>query len=240
MPGTGHVLLALATAVLAVMPRPSAAADRFNLPKGPGRELVYGHCQTCHDLQSVQDSAGIRQGAWDAVLANMADFGLRVSDDQRQRILEYLGTYLGPNPPVAAGSGTPAGETGLVDGAAVFADTCIACHQEGGVGKEDEFPPLAGNPDLFLSPDFPVRVVLNGIEGRITVLGADYAGAMPAFDFLSDDEIAAVLAHVRSSWGNAELRPPAFADPDAAAVAEFRAQPMAASDVAALRSSLQK
>ena len=69
---------------LAGMASPAAsAAERFNLPEGPGRDLVYGHCQTCHDLQSVVDSAGIRRGAWNAVLDNMKGFGLRISADQR-------------------------------------------------------------------------------------------------------------------------------------------------------------
>jgi mono/diheme cytochrome c family protein len=91
------------------------SADRFNLPQGPGRDLIDGHCQTCHDLQSVVDSAGIRRGAWDAVLANMDDFGLRISDDQRAQILDYLATYLGPNPPPLEAAPAPV-DAGPVDG----------------------------------------------------------------------------------------------------------------------------
>jgi mono/diheme cytochrome c family protein len=237
MPTTGLPRVCLVVAAMTAWPQTSTAADRFDLPDGPGRELVYGYCQTCHDLQSVVDSAGIRKGAWDAVLDNMNDFGLRVTDSQRERILEYLGTYLGPNPPPETGE-APAVAAVNADGAAVFNDTCIACHQENGEGKPDEFPPLAGNPDMFLSSDFPAFVVLNGIEGKITVQGALFDNVMPPFDFLSDEEIAAVLAYVRAQWGNDVLRPAGMADPDAGAVAAARAKSMSSAEVATLRQSL--
>ena len=214
---------------------PAAAADRFNLPDGPGRELVYGNCQTCHDLQSVQDSAGIRPGAWNALLDNMREFGLRITPDQRERILSYLSTYLGPNPPTTA----DVGKKMLADGASIFADTCQACHQEGGVGKGNEFPPLAANGDLFMSTDFPGYVVLNGIEGKITVEGKVFENAMPPFDFLTDEEIASVIAYVRSSFGNADLRPGGFADLTADDIAKLRANPVDASDVLKLRAKLK-
>ncbi len=214
----------------------AAAQNRFDLPAGPGRDLVYGHCQTCHDLQSVVDSAGIRRGAWDAFLDNMKDYGLRISDDQRARILDYLATYMGPEAPPAP----PVAEAvAAADGAQIYADTCIACHQEDGRGKPDEFPPFAGNSDLFLSPDFPATVVLNGIAGPIEVEGAAFDNEMPPFDFLSDDEIAAVIAYVRSEWGNDALRPSGFADVTADEVAALRAKPMASDEVHALRASLK-
>jgi mono/diheme cytochrome c family protein len=48
-----------------------------------------------------------------------------------------------------------------------------------------------------------VAIVLHGITGPLTVGGHRYEGAMPTFrDQLSDAEIAALLTHVRSQWGN--------------------------------------
>jgi mono/diheme cytochrome c family protein len=219
------------------LPFGASAADRFDLPKGPGRDLVYGYCQTCHDLQSVEDSAGIPHGAWNAVLDNMKGFGLRVSDEQRAKILDYLGTWLGPNPP-APESADATVASAKADGAAVFENTCIACHQEGGKGKPGEFPPLAGNHDLFLSADFPAYVVLNGIEGKLQVNGEAFDNAMPPFDFLSDEEIAAVIAYVRSSWGNASNRPDGMKDIGASDVHDLRAKTMESAEVLALRQSL--
>ena len=217
----------------------ASAAQQFNLPEGPGRDLVYGNCQTCHDLQSVVDSAGIRRGAWNALLDNMAGYGLRITADQRAKILDYLATYLGPNPPPAAPAAAAA-PAATVDGASVFADNCSACHQSEGTGVEGQFPPLAGNPDLFLATDFPAAVVLNGLEGPIDVAGQSLDQSMPSFDFLSDAEIAAVIKFVRASWGNDKLRPAGFADLTADDVAALRAKPMTPADVHAYRASLEK
>jgi mono/diheme cytochrome c family protein len=229
----------IASCILVCSLGPAAlGADRFNLPDGPGRDLVYGHCQTCHDLQSVVDSAGIRRGAWDAVLANMDDFGLRISDDQRAKILDYLGTYLGPNPPPPEAA-PPVAES-AADGAQVFADTCIACHQEDGKGKPEEFPPLAGNHDLFLAPEFPAKVALFGLAGAIEVGGEPFDNEMPSFDFLSNEEIAAVVAYVRLQWGNNELRPANFPELTAADVATLRKSPRTPADVHTDRQALLK
>jgi mono/diheme cytochrome c family protein len=213
------------------------AVERFNLPQGAGRDLIYGHCQTCHDLQSVVDSAGIRRGAWDAVLDNMYGFGLRVSDDQRAKILDYLGSYLGPNPPTEETAAAMA-DAGPADGLRVFDDTCIACHGADGQGKPEKFPPFAGNRDLFLSADFPAMVALNGIEGRIEVDGQSFDNVMPAFDFLSDEEIAAVVKYVRSAWNNDAIRPADFPEVTADDVATLRAKPMTAQEVHGVRQSL--
>jgi len=215
----------------------ASAAQQFNLPEGPGRDLVYGNCQTCHDLQSVLDSAGIRRGAWDALLDNMAGYGLRITPDQRAKILDYLATYLGPNPPPAAPAATAAA---AVDGASVFADNCSACHQTNGEGVEGQFPPLAGNPDLFLATDFPATVVLHGLQGPIDVAGQSLDQTMPSFDFLSDDEIAAVIKYVRASWGNDKLKPAGFADLTADEVAALRKKAMTPDEVHAYRASLEK
>lgn len=233
------VALLFAAGSFLVAPR-AFAIDRFNLPEGPGRDLIYGHCQTCHDLQSVADSAGIRPGAWDAVLDNMRGFGLRISDDQRAKILGYLGTYLGPNPPASSDTGTAAPGEEAVSGVEVFNNTCIACHQEHGEGKKGEFPPLAGNADLFLAHDFPVMVAINGIEGKIEVNGQKFNNVMPPFDFLSDAELAAVVNYVRSSWGNEKLTPEGMAELTAADIAEARAKSENGVDAFKYRESLLK
>ncbi len=217
----------------------ASAAQQFNLPEGPGRDLVYGNCRTCHDLQSVVDSAGLRRGAWNALLDNMAGYGLRITADQRAQILDYLATYLGPNPPPAAPASATAA-AGSVDGASVFADNCSACHQANGEGVEGQFPPLAGNSDLFLATDFPAAVVLNGLQGPIDVAGQSLDQTMPSFDFLSDDEIAAVIGYVRGSFGNDKLRPAGFADLTADDVAALRKKPMTPDEVHAYRASLEK
>ena len=126
------------------------------------------------------------------------------------------------------------------DGAKVYADTCAACHQPDGKGKPGEFPPFAGNPDLFLATDFPAVVALNGLEGKIEAEGQKIDGSMPSFDFLSDDEIAAVVMYIRSNFGNDAHRPAGFADVSPAEVSARRAKPMTPAEVYAYRASLEK
>ena len=92
---------------------------------------------------------------------------------------------------------------GKVDGAALFASTCAACHQSSGAGLAGVFPPLAGSEWANGRDTMVSAIVLNGITGALTVRGASYNGAMPAFKAqLGDEQIAAVLTYVRSQWGN--------------------------------------
>ncbi len=232
--------LSFIVAVGALQAAPALAQSEFNLPEGPGRNLVYGQCQTCHDLQNPVESAGIPRSAWNAVLDNMKEYGLRITPEQRAKILDYLATYLGPNPPPAAKAApAPAGNE-EVDGAQQFSDVCAACHEPDAKGKKGKFPALAGNKDLFLSKDFPIKVVLNGLEGTIEVEGDKIKGQMPSFDFLTDDEIAAAVNYVRSHFGNDKLAPAGFTEITPADVAAVRGNPMSSKDVYALRQKLLK
>jgi len=90
-----------------------------------------------------------------------------------------------------------------VDGGALYASLCAACHQAGGQGLPGVFPPLAGSEWVQGKDSTAAAILLHGINGALTVKGATYNGAMPPFkDQLSDEQIAAVLTHVRSQWGN--------------------------------------
>jgi mono/diheme cytochrome c family protein len=92
---------------------------------------------------------------------------------------------------------------GAVDGAQVYSAQCVACHQATGAGLPGVFPPLAGSEWVTGKDTLIANIVLHGITGKLTVKGAAYSGQMPAFkDKLSDAEIAAVLSHVRSNFGN--------------------------------------
>lgn len=78
-----------------------------------------------------------------------------------------------------------------LDPAKTFSDNCAACHQEDGKGIAGAFPALAGDPFVLGPMSNPIGVVLNG------------RGGMPTFKAdLTDEQIAAALTHVRSSWGN--------------------------------------
>jgi mono/diheme cytochrome c family protein len=100
-------------------------------------------------------------------------------------------------------AGPKKGGAGKVDGAALYASLCVACHQANGQGLPGVFPPLAGSEWVQGKDSTTSAILLHGINGALTVKGSTYNGAMPAFkDQLSDEQIAAVLTHVRSQWGN--------------------------------------
>ena len=215
---------------------PALAGDEIKLPAGTHRDLVYGKCRTCHDLQYVVDSKGMSRTMWDGLLGSMEEFGLDVTDSQRRQILDYLATYLGPNPPPVDGK-TDTASAADINGKDVFNSQCIACHQTNGKGLPGEFPPLAGNRDLFRSHEFPALVLLYGLHGKIQVEGAVFDGVMPSFAHLSDQQIAAVVTYIRQAWGNDQLRPAdmTLLQPDD--VGHARNRNLSASDVHAYRAS---
>ncbi|NMM36946.1 MAG: cytochrome c [Glaciimonas sp.] len=94
-------------------------------------------------------------------------------------------------------------KNGVVNGAQIFAAQCVACHQANGAGLPGVFPPLAASEWVAGKASVIAQILLHGISGSLTVKGAVYNGQMPAFqDKLNDAEIAAVLTHVRSNFGN--------------------------------------
>lgn len=115
------------------------------------------------------------------------------------------------------GQGGIAAPKGPPNGATVFATRCASCHQAKGEGVPGMYPPLQGGELVVGNPEATIRVLLQGLQGPLVVKGATYNGAMPNWgDKLSDEEIAVVITHIRSSWGNS-------------------ASPVSASDVATVR-----
>jgi len=89
-----------------------------------------------------------------------------------------------------------------VDGQAVYAANCVACHQATGAGLPGVFPPLVGSEWVMGEPAVVANILLHGITGQIEVAGTTYAGMMPPFAQLGDAELAAVASYIRSGWGN--------------------------------------
>ena len=70
------------------------------------------------------------------------------------------------------------------------------------MGVAGVFPPLAGAEWVLGDEKVLTSILLHGVNGELVVKGTTYNGAMPAFGTLPDEEIAAVLTHIRSEWGN--------------------------------------
>ena len=80
-------------------------------------------------------------------------------------------------------------------GQTVFKSLCIACHGEDGKGGELG-PALIGSQFALGPPEVPIRILLQGKEGKV--------GLMPPLGAtLSDDQIAGALTYIRRQWGNA-------------------------------------
>ncbi|MEO8204704.1 MAG: cytochrome c [Chthoniobacterales bacterium] len=108
------------------------------------------------------------------------------------------------------GAGQQAGPPDpMVVGKRVFSQNCVVCHQQTGLGVAGQFPPLVGS-EWVMSQDWHgdnhlVKIVLMGMQGPVTVKGIPFNGAMPPWNQLKDEQIAAVLTYVRNEWGNKAL-----------------------------------
>ena len=107
--------------------------------------------------------------------------------------------------PAIAAVATQAAEKGSTGGlgARIYNEKCAGCHGKNGEGSRNLFPPLAGDPVVTAAdPHDHIRTVLFGRHGAI-IGGVTYKVYMPSWaGELSDSEIAAVINHERTSWGN--------------------------------------
>lgn len=88
-------------------------------------------------------------------------------------------------------------------GAQLYGNHCAACHGERGEGVPNAYPALAGSRAVLMaSPANLVQTVLNGGFSPATAARPRPFGMPPYLLTLSDADIAAVLTHVRRSWGN--------------------------------------
>jgi mono/diheme cytochrome c family protein len=126
----------------------------------------------------------------------------RMADDDILAIATYLkdsegGASATPEPVATDNNAMRAG-------AAIYKDSCAACHKDTGEGEINLFPRLAGS--ALVQSDDPTtltRLVLHGTRA-VSTAGAPTAPAMPAFDWrLGDAQVAAVLTYIRNNWGNA-------------------------------------
>jgi nitrite reductase (NO-forming) len=120
----------------------------------------------------------------------------------------YLGDRSQPNLKAVstaaqnAAQGTLSQQDQVHAGQALFAGTCSVCHQANGAGLPGVFPPLAKSDFLAADLNRAAKVVLQGLNGKVTVNGTTYNSVMPPMNQLNDDEIANILTYVLNSWGN--------------------------------------
>ncbi|HJU26186.1 MAG TPA: multicopper oxidase domain-containing protein [Rhodanobacteraceae bacterium] len=113
-----------------------------------------------------------------------------------------------PAAPAATTAAAPSASAGpykfdAAKGTALFTERCAACHQATGMGMPGAFPPLKGNVAVLdPNPAKQIDTILHGLQGQ-DVGGTVYATPMPPFgSLLNDAEIANIVNHERTSWGN--------------------------------------
>ena len=134
--------------------------------------------------------------------------------------LGAIATYLKSMPASTAPQAEAPDAAAMKAGAAVYFDSCTACHHVQGQGSPRLFPPLAGSavsqqPD----PTGLIHLILAGGRAAPTPTRPSTI-SMPSFAWkLTDQQVADVATYVRNSWGN-------------------RASPVSADAVARLRKAL--
>ena len=95
-----------------------------------------------------------------------------------------------------------AGATKELDGKVLYISNCQTCHQSNGEGLKGAFPPLKGSKVVLdENAELMVNIIMNGYSGRV----AEGYGVMPAVGTnsnLKPEEVAAIMNHVKTSWGN--------------------------------------
>jgi mono/diheme cytochrome c family protein len=103
----------------------------------------------------------------------------------------------------ASGAKIVGGFSYSATGPTLYAANCAGCHGAEGAGVPGAFPPLVKDAVVNATDaKGQIKIVLHGLSGK-PIDGKPYASQMPAFSQLSDDDIAAIIDHERTSWNNA-------------------------------------
>lgn len=89
-----------------------------------------------------------------------------------------------------------------LNGKKLFITHCSVCHMPNGLGVKGSFPPLADTEWVNGPAEVMIDIVLNGFSEEIEINGDKYVTPMAALPHIKDDELAAILTYVRSSFGN--------------------------------------
>ncbi len=121
-------------------------------------------------------------------------------DEQIRRTSAAANAPMGRGAPTRySGHGAAAGFDYAATGPQLYPANCSACHGASGAGVPGAFPQLAG--DLVVTAKAPkaqIEIVLRGIHGK-AIGGKTYASQMPGFPQLSDNDLAAIIDHERTS-----------------------------------------
>jgi mono/diheme cytochrome c family protein len=96
----------------------------------------------------------------------------------------------------------PKAATAGANGALVYKQYCLSCHQADGGGVSNMNPPLIKTSYVLGDKVRLTKIILNGFSERVEIDGEMYSNVMPSFNYLTNQQIADVLTYVRSNFTN--------------------------------------
>jgi mono/diheme cytochrome c family protein len=153
-------------------------------------------------LRTGVSKRGVVYGPMAEVVYNSLQY---LSDGDIRAMAVYLKSLAEGSQPSAAATSIPTAESSLLLslGKTVYDSRCASCHGADGSGKPAQYPPLAGNQSIEMeSAVNSIRMVLNGGYPPGTAGNPAPYGMPPFAQLLSDNEVAAVVTYIRTSWGN--------------------------------------
>lgn len=163
-------------------------------------EAGMGHWETAEITRLLKN--GIASQA--SVAGPMAEVVLGstqyLNDPDLRAMAVFLKTIEVPAPQPGPAHSTAASDP---RGAKLYEQHCAQCHGDTGRGVPNAYPALAGNRAVLMTQKVNlVQIVLNGGYAPATAGNPRPFGMPPFVLVLSDADIAALLTHVRQSWGN--------------------------------------
>jgi mono/diheme cytochrome c family protein len=128
-----------------------------------------------------------------------------LNDEDIRAMAIYLKGLAQGSSPDKASAQLPSAESSLLLslGKSIYDRECASCHGTTGLGMPPHYPPLANNQSIeMVSAVNAIRMVLNGGYPPGTAGNPMPYGMPPFAHRLSDDEVAAVVTYIRTSWGN--------------------------------------
>lgn len=156
-------------------------------------------------LKTGRNSFGTAAGSMTEVITHSTQY---FTDGDLAALAEYL-HGLPPNKAGGPAAKKPlvlaqASEAALYNtrGGLGYTQFCATCHRKDGRGVDNIFPPLAQNHSVqSKDPTSLIHIALTGWQSAVTQHSPRSFG-MPAYDSLSNVELAEILTFVRGNWGN--------------------------------------
>ena len=153
-------------------------------------------------LRTGISSRGAVYGPMAEVVYNSLQY---LSDDDTRAMAVYLKSLAQGTSPEKPSTPLPSAESSLLLslGKTIYDRQCAICHGAAGQGMPPEYPRLAGNQSIEMASAVnAIRMVLNGGFPPGTAGNPRPYGMPPFAQRLSDNDVAAVVSYIRTSWGN--------------------------------------